>query len=850
EPAAEAAAAKDEVVTGRAQLVHISTPKTGYQLRVVNIHNFDHSAEELNNTAEATWLRYDSLTYMLLPPDAVAAWWLRTWTSRRRWRLWRQTMRSIARFIWRQDMWTARKLIHLSDLGKKYLSVDGDRDIETIRETLERRLAPSWTGFRSQDHAEYLGTFIGPGASLALIWDASHHKCVSRWKRTSFAPLSAMGAGPREKQSRLVGHPRIHGCRGLGTAPLRFEGVEGPAAAVGGADLSALFGRDGSAPPAPTAAPAGPRAGGATGPRLLGPVAARPSCGHGSATRAGARVAVSRRGPSVPLGAGVAAMAVAAAAADAIEAAFARLAAQWIAQLSKSAELGAAGAGARGCALEACATGVAEEADLYSALPVLMRILVRASLVTGLVMNLAKCVIVFYRRYNYMFAHIILGLLGLASLVARGQLDGCRDEDAQQMGKGAPQKFQRVRGGGRAPGRDDIDLVGPVISLQKLGLRQDLKSREHEHMLRLFYLVPKTSCAAKKGLQGGQDYYAAVASRGRGRRLGAPYLHAAVAAFDGLIEDCSDGAHKDVLMAYQKLFNQESGPHFVKEIFGMFKLKEAYSEDGAEEKDIQVKVDIHINPMADVEMLVECMKVKVEGQIPPIGILRRAILKAFVQAGAQAGEGPGPKDELARVVERQLHGLCIKAKSPQPLHIVDFLSDPLPDHLGRVGAALDPHGAAAATFDSLKNQLADRRLQNHEEAWHLADKLTKKLKTVANDMLTMQERVMNEGLQKTIPAVTADPVWAAHVSTRASSPASQRTSLYSLARPFADPQADSDGAYFDSLMKSLRVPACVNEFAQRLEATPLDPMPECPVESRAGPKKYPVSGLIAGQISR
>eukprot|EP00959_Pyramimonas_sp_CCMP1952_P308333 6452973-Pyramimonas_sp.AAC.1 len=51
-------------------------------------------------------------------------------------------------------------------------------------------------------------------------------------------------------------------------------------------------------------------------------------------------------------------------------------------------------------------------------------------------------------------------------------------------------------------------------------------------------------------------------------------------------------------------------------------------------------------------------------------------------------------------------------------------------------------------------------------------------------------------------------------------------------------------------MKSLRVPACVNEFAQRLEATPLDPMPECPVESRAGPKKYPVSGLIAGQISR
>eukprot|EP00959_Pyramimonas_sp_CCMP1952_P162825 3403860-Pyramimonas_sp.AAC.1 len=33
--------------------------------------------------------------------------------------------------------------------------------------------------------------------------------------------------------------------------------------------------------------------------------------------------------------------------------------------------------------------------DLHRALPVLMRILMRASLVTGLVMNLAKCVIVF-----------------------------------------------------------------------------------------------------------------------------------------------------------------------------------------------------------------------------------------------------------------------------------------------------------------------------------------------------------------------------------------------------------------------------------------------------------------------
>ncbi|CAK0807952.1 unnamed protein product [Prorocentrum cordatum] len=41
--------------------------------------------------------------------------------------------------------------------------------IDSIRETLAR-LAPTWTGFRIQDQAKYFGTFIGPGATLALIW--------------------------------------------------------------------------------------------------------------------------------------------------------------------------------------------------------------------------------------------------------------------------------------------------------------------------------------------------------------------------------------------------------------------------------------------------------------------------------------------------------------------------------------------------------------------------------------------------------------------------------------------------------------------------------------------------------
>ena len=62
--------------------------------------------------------------------------------------------------------------------------------VNAIREALGR-LAPSWTNFRIQDHAKYLGTFIGPGATPAMIWDGPRQKYVARCKELGILQASA-----------------------------------------------------------------------------------------------------------------------------------------------------------------------------------------------------------------------------------------------------------------------------------------------------------------------------------------------------------------------------------------------------------------------------------------------------------------------------------------------------------------------------------------------------------------------------------------------------------------------------------------------------------------------------------
>ncbi|CAK0819162.1 unnamed protein product [Prorocentrum cordatum] len=121
------------------------------------------------------------------------------------------------------------------------------------------------------------------------------------------------------------------------------------------------------------------------------------------------------------------------------------------------------------------------------------------------------------------------------------------------MGKGAPQNFNRVTRGARAPGKVDVDLVDAVISLQNLGLRTEPK-------------VSRVRALAGRVLPGPE-----IEHGGTEGRAGRPGLH----------RGCGDQGGEGLVFSY------ESGPKFVKEISSMIKGKEAHSEDGAEDKDIQ-----------------------------------------------------------------------------------------------------------------------------------------------------------------------------------------------------------------------------------------------------------------------
>ncbi|CAK0867226.1 unnamed protein product, partial [Prorocentrum cordatum] len=183
------------------------------------------------------------------------------------------------------------------------------------------------------------------------------------------------------------------------------------------------------------------------------------------------------------------------------------------------------------------------------------------------------------------------------------------------------------RGAGSRQGRGDeqIDLVEAVITLQKMGLRQDQRSRELEHMLCQFFLLGKMNPVSQAGLQAGLKY------------------------------NKEDGA-KEVLGKYKVLINSGAGRAALTELFGCFRVKEAYSEDGTDEKNIKVKITYQVNPAADLEKVAMTTKFVMD-TMPSPQTFRRAMHATFLEQGGVEAEGPAPKDELTRVTERQLKAL-------------------------------------------------------------------------------------------------------------------------------------------------------------------------------------------------
>ncbi|CAK0883469.1 unnamed protein product [Prorocentrum cordatum] len=129
---------------------------------------------------------------------------------------------------------------------------------------------------------------------------------------------------------------------------------------------------------------------------------------------------------------------------------------------------------------------------------------------------------------------------------------------------------------------------------------------------------------------------------------------------------------------------------------------------------------------------------------------------------------------------------------------------------GDVGrGALAPVAEVVEAARRAAEGLAERRGRDGAGAWRARGfpewAPARELQTFANDMLTMQKRVLNEGLQKTIASVTAN----------------------------------SDDVYSDSIMRSLRVLACVDELARRLDATPVDSIPDAQWNLVLAPQQTP-----------
>ena len=134
------------------------------------------------------------------------------------------------------------------------------------------------------------------------------------------------------------------------------------------------------------------------------------------------------------------------------------------------------------------------------------------------------------------------------------------------------------------------------------------------------------------------------------------------------LEECSLTLEKDqanpsirhlILTKANKVFNHEElGHRCTGATFGVMIVKEAWSPDGTAEKDKKGKVTLQLRPLADLELMWKMCSGSDQSAAVGEGFsalqLRTAILETMEQLGGEKQEGPGPKEELPRVIERQL----------------------------------------------------------------------------------------------------------------------------------------------------------------------------------------------------
>ena len=220
-------------------------------------------------------------------------------------------------------------------------------------------------------------------------------------------------------------------------------------------------------------------------------------------------------------------------------------------------------------------------------------------------------------------------------------------------GAGRRTKARREKG---EAGHEEL-LTKALIALSKLTLQQESSAREIGHVTCECWLGPLAAKPMQSAIKAGADYNATVQELRKGHGLGPPHLCIALTFMEDL-KDLAIAPHRAVLEQVLKLVDHPQGQKRMGEIVKRCRVKACYHADDVEEKDKKAVMMISFNPFMDMASVAEDI---MEEGLPSVIQIRRAVDATMKRELCDRVEGPAPKGELPRQVERNLRALLGKA---------------------------------------------------------------------------------------------------------------------------------------------------------------------------------------------
>ncbi|CAK0798344.1 unnamed protein product, partial [Prorocentrum cordatum] len=229
---------------------------------------------------------------------------------------------------------------------------------------------------------------------------------------------------------------------------------------------------------------------------------------------------------------------------------------------------------------------------------------------------------------------------------------------------------KKARQHGNAAGGD---IVQAVMAVQSLSIRTAAVARDLPNIVGEFWLAPPGHDIIEAAKETGSSYNEKVQSLGKGHGLGPPCLHVSVAAIEAMAtslgENEQEGAQAKIsITQWVEQAESEAGQAFVGKTILMFKVSDTFrADDEMDDGNRMAKVMFALSPRYDIATAMKQMKIQPTGAKPPTefnGVrLLQAMGVALHRAGGHRPVGGGPKEELDRVVERQLMALQKKCAS-------------------------------------------------------------------------------------------------------------------------------------------------------------------------------------------